>query len=332
MTWKILITDYVWPNNDIERCILETAGADVIIAPDNTEETLTKLVCDCDAILTCFAKITDKVIRAATKCVVIGRFGVGVDNIDVKTASELGIAVTYVPDYCVNEVSDHVVAMMLTWNRKIAVFNNSVKKHGWDSLPLNMRIMRLTDKKLGIIGFGRIGKAVADKALSFGLHILVYDPNIPEYQSDSEKIRQVSLEELLATSDFITLHTPATNETKNLIDKRELNKMKKDSFLINCSRGSLINESALYDALKNEDIGGAGIDVMVDPIPSRNHPFFKLDNIIITPHTAFFSQESTEELQKRASTEVVSVMNGIMPENLFNEEVLNHPNPRHSIK
>ena len=151
MTWKVLITDFVWPSTDPERKILEAAGAEVIVAPSEDEDTLTALAYDVDAILTCFAQVTDKVLRSAKKCVVVGRFGVGVDNIAVNTATELGIAVTYVPDYCVDEVSDHVMAMLHTWNRKISIFDQSVKKYGWGHLGLNMRIKRLRGKTIGIV-------------------------------------------------------------------------------------------------------------------------------------------------------------------------------------
>ena len=180
MGWKVLITDHVWPTTDPERAVLEAAGAEVIVAPDGDEDTLINLAKDVDAIMTCFAKVTEKVIRSAEKCVAIGRFGVGTDNIDVATATELGIPVTYVPDYCVDEVSDHVLAMLHTWNRKIALFDQSVKSEGWGHLGLTMRIKRLRGKTIGIVGFGRIGQAVAEKASAFGLKILASDPVTPK--------------------------------------------------------------------------------------------------------------------------------------------------------
>ena len=151
MTWKVLITDHVWPSTDPERAVLEAGGASVVVAPDGEEATLVELARDADAIMTCFAQVTENVVRAAEQCVVIGRFGVGVDNIAVSTATELGIAVTYVPDYCVDEVSDHVMALLHAWNRKIALFDRSVKERGWGSQPLTMRMMRLRGKTIGIV-------------------------------------------------------------------------------------------------------------------------------------------------------------------------------------
>ena len=332
MTWKVLITDHVWPSTDPERAVLEAGGASVVVAPDGEEATLIELARDTDAIMTCFAQVTENVVRAAEQCIVIGRFGVGVDNIAVNTATELGIAVTYVPDYCVDEVSDHVMALLHAWNRKIALFDRSVKERGWGSQPLTMRMMRLRGKTIGIVGFGRIGQAVAFKARAFGLNILAADPVVPAETVEDMGGRLVDLPALLAESDFVSLHTPLTDATRNLIGREELAMMKPDAFLINAARGPLVDEVALYEALTGNTIAGAGLDVMVDNTPPQDHPLLSLDNIIITPHVAFFSQESTLELEQRAAAEVVSVIHGRMPDNLVNSAVLDHPNPRHGLK
>ena len=331
MSWKVLITDHVWPSTDPERQVLEAGGGSLIVAPDGNEGTLIELARDADAIMTCFALVTENVVRAAEKCVVIGRFGVGVDNIAVNTATELGIAVTYVPDYCVDEVSDHVMALLHTWNRKIALFDRSVKDSGWGSQPLTMRMMRLRGKTIGIVGFGRIGRAVAAKAQAFGLNVLASDPVVSQETVDETGGRLVDMHTLLSDSDFVSLHTPLTESTRNLIGRAELEAMKPEAFLINAARGPLIDEEALFEALSSGSIAGAGLDVMVDNVPSKKHPLLSLDNIIITPHVAFFSQESTLELEQRAAGEVVKVMLGEMPDNLVNPAVLHHPNPRHSL-
>ena len=331
MNWKVLITDHVWPSTDPERAVLEAGGASVVVAPDGEEATLVELARDADAIMTCFAQVTENVVRAAERCIVIGRFGVGVDNIAVTAATELGIAVTYVPDYCVDEVSDHVMALLHAWNRKIALFDRSVKERGWGSQPLTMRMMRLRGKTMGIVGFGRIGQAVAVKARAFGLDILAADPVVPAGAVEDLGGRMTDLPTLLAESDFVSLHTPLTDATRNLIGRKELALMKQDAFLINAARGPLIDEAALYAALRAGTIAGAGLDVMIDNSPPHDHPLLSLDNIIITPHVAFFSQESTLELEQRAAAEVVSVMQGRMPDNLVNPAVLEHPNPRHKL-
>jgi D-3-phosphoglycerate dehydrogenase len=330
MSFKVLVTDYVWPNTEPERAVLAKIGAELIEAPDASEDTLVSMVVDVDAILTCFAQVTENVIRAAKNCVVIGRFGVGFDNIVVDVATELGIAVTYVPDYCVEEVSDHVLALLLSWDRRIPLFDNSVRTTGWGSIPLNMPMLRLRGKKMGLLGYGRIGRMVGQKAQAFGLDVLAYDPYVPA-DSAPTGITMTDMDTVLRESDFISIHSPLTPETENLISTRELALMKPTSFIINCARGPLIDEEALHDALSNNRIGGAGLDVLVDAHPSPDNKLLKLDNVIITPHVAFYSPEAVLELEERAAGEVVSVLQGKMPDNLVNPDVLKHASPRHSL-
>lgn len=324
MPKKVLITDYVWPSVEPERAVLAQGGVKLVVAPDGNEETLIRLAKDVDGILTCFSKVTDKVVRAAGKCVAISRYGVGVDNIAVDTATELGIIVTYVPDYCIDEVSDHVMALLLAWNRRVVLFDRATKTNGWGSEGLGMRIMRLRGKKLGIVGFGRIGRSVCRKALAFGLEVLAFDPFLPTNAASQHGARMVELSELLNVADFITLHSPLTPETTSMIGEAELRQMKTETFLINAARGPLIDENALYNALTSGQIAGAGLDVLVDLNPPQNHRLIQLPNVIITPHTAFFSQEAVLELEKRAANELVRVFQGQMPDNLVNSAVLTH--------
>ncbi|MCL0028698.1 C-terminal binding protein [Dehalococcoidia bacterium] len=332
MSLKVLITDHVWPTIEPETTVLmEEAGAEVIVAPDTLEETLVSMATNVDAIMTCFAQVTSNVLRAAKRCMVVGRFGVGVDNIDVQTATDLGMAVTYVPDYCVDEVSDHVMALLLTWNRRIALFDRSVKTTGWGSVPLNMRIMRLRDKTLGVIGFGRIGRSVAEKAGAFGLKAMAVDPMVSADDVETLGVRLVDMDTLLAQSDFVTLHAPLTSGTTNMIGARELSLMKPESFLINCARGLLIDQPALHKALTTGVIAGAGVDVLVEAEPPPDTPLLSLENVIVTPHVAFFSQESTLELEQRAALDVARVLTGRMPDNLVNPTVISHPSPRHKL-
>ncbi len=331
MPYKVLVTDYVWPSVEPERAVLAQIGAELVVAPDGEEDTLAALAVDVDGILTCFAQVTDKVVRAAERCIVIGRYGVGVDNIAVDTATELGIAVTYVPDYCVDEVSDHVMGLLLDWNRRITLFDASVKGPGWGSVPLTMRIMRLRGKNLGIVGFGRIGRAVCQKARAFGMDVLTSDPYVSAEQAAAGGATLVDFETLLRQSDFVTLHSPLTPDTHNLIGAAELALMQPHAFLINCARGPLIDEDALYDALQSGGIGGAGLDVLVEGHPLPDYKLLQAPNLIVTPHVAFFSQEAVLELEQRAAGEVAAVLQGSMPDNLVNTAVLTHPNPRHAL-
>ena len=318
---KILITDYVFPNLDPEKKALELTDFELVIAPDGSEETLTELAGDVDGILTCFAKVTDKVIENAINLKVIARYGVGVDNIAVNKATELGIAVTYVPDYCVDEVADHVFSFLLAWNRQVINFDYNTKMKGWGSVDLNLPMNRLRGSTIGVIGFGRIGRNVAEKAKAFGMHVLVTDPFVTADLINND-IDVVPIKDLLEKSDFVTIHSPLNNETKGMISVNEFRIMKKNCFIINCARGPLIDEAALISALESGEIAGAGLDVLESDHPENNNKLFKMNNVIVSPHVAFYSPESTVELQSRAAGSISDVLSGKMPDNLYNKEVV----------
>lgn len=324
MTKRVLVTDYVWPSTDPERAVIEAGGAELTVASAGDEDTLTELARDADAIMTCFAKVTERVVRAAERCVVISRYGVGVDNIAVDTATELGILVTYVPDYCVDEVSDHVIGMMLGWNRRIVMHNDDTKRNGWGNAGLGFRMMRLRGKTFGVVGFGRIGRAAAQKAKAFGMHAIASDPFVDAADMAKAGVEKADLDDLLARAHVVTLHSPLIPQTANMMGAAQFDRMRDDAFLINCARGGLIDEDALYDALASGKIAGAGLDVLVDIAPPLDHRIIQLDNVIVTPHTAFFSQEATLELEERAAAEVIRVFDGKMPDNLVNPAVLDH--------
>ena len=320
MNSKVLITDYVWPSTDPEREILEAAGVELVVAPDTSEGTLADLATDVDAIMFCFAQVTGQVLESATNCKIAARYGIGVDNVDIPKATELGIVVTNVPDYCMDEVTDHALGMILALNRRLVPHNRSVLSGGWDTVALNQPMHRTRGATLGIVGFGRIGRSLADKAVGFGMHILTYDPLIKP-GATLDGVTADSFDHLLKVSDFISLHVPLIPSTENLISASQLAKMKPGSILINCARGGLIDEEALAVALQSGHIAGAGLDVVEPTPPDPNSALLSQENVIITPHTAFFSQASTLELERRTAAEVVRVLNGETPENLINPDV-----------
>ena len=317
----MLITDYVWPSTDPEREVLEAAGIELVVAPDTSEATLADLATDVDAIMFCFAQVTGQVLESATNCKIAARYGIGVDNVDIPKATELGIVVTNVPDYCMDEVTDHALGMILALNRRLVPHNRSVLSGGWDTVALNQPMHRTRGATLGIVGFGRIGRSLADKAVGFGVHIITYDPLIKP-GTPLDGVTAVSFDDLLKESDFISLHVPLIPSTENLISAPQLAKMKPGSILINCARGGLIDEEALAVALQSGHIAGAGLDVVEPTPPDPNSALLSQENVIITPHTAFFSQASTLELERRTAAEVVRVLNGASPENLINPDVL----------
>lgn len=319
---KALITDYVWPDIETEAEVLRAAGIEPVVAPDTSEETLAALAVDADVILFCFAQVTARVLKAAEKCVVACRYGIGVDNIDIPVATELGIVVTNVPDYCMDEVTDHALGMILALNRRLLPHDRAVKSGEWASVALDQPMHRTRGATLGVLGFGRIGRAIAEKAAAFGMNIVAYDPLIEAGQT-IDGVRIKSFHEVLAESHFVSVHTPLTPETEGMIGKDELEMMRSDAIIVNCARGGIIDEVALAVALDDGRLAGAGLDVLEPAPPPSDHPLLKEShNVIITPHTAFFSQASTKELERRTAEEAVRVVEGESPQNLINPDVL----------
>ena len=320
-SYKIVITDSV--GKDIyteERILKENLGSAAIIKKFQVKdaEEIRNEILDCDAIITCYTLIKGNLIADLQKCRIIARYGIGVDNIDLRSASAKSIYVTNVPDYCVDEVSDHTMALILNLIRKIKLLDR-VAEH-WE-LSIAKPITRIADLTLGIIGFGKIARLVAKKANAFGFKILAYDKYmVGEEIYRKYDVEKSSFEDLLMNSDVITLHIPFTEETDNLIAMREFDLMKKKPLIINTSRGGIINEDDLYKAIGEGKVYGAGLDVLSYIPPGKDNPLFELDNVIITPHAAFYSEGSIEEMEARASMEVVRALTGKKPENIVNKE------------
>lgn len=328
--WKILITDYAWPSLEPEREVISDIGGELIVAESGSESELGKYAPIVDAMLTCWKPVQESVINAAKKCQIISRYGIGVDNIDVTAATEHGIIVTNVPTYCVDEVSDHTIALMLSCVRKTSRFNRSVRSGKWDS-SIGEKMYRLRGRTLGVVGFGNIAKSVIQKTKSFGLEIRVYSPRTSETEIENYGAVKVSFESLLSESDIITIHVPLTHETHHMFKFQEFCQMKKTAYLINTARGGIIDTGALEKALRIGEIAGAGIDVMEAEPPYIDEPLLYMNNVVITPHVAFISEESIHELQVTAAKCVVQVLSGQLPETVINPSVLEQSNLRANI-
>jgi D-3-phosphoglycerate dehydrogenase len=316
---KVVITDCNHPSVEIERRILSELNTEVILLNSNKKGNIIKIAENADGIINQRVPITREIIKSLNKCKVIARYGVGVDNIDVKAATEYGVIVANVPDYCVDEVSTHAIALILNCARGIILFNGKIKEKRW-GFSLATPLFRTQGKTLGIFGLGRIGSAVAKKSIGFGLKIIACDPYVSKTNT---KIKMVNFPQLLSESDFISINASLTDETWHSFGENELRAMKKSAYLINTARGPIINEKALYQALKNKWIAGAGLDVLEKEPPDWNNPLLKLDNVIFTPHSAFYSEESYIELKTRTAKAVLSVLNGKLPETIINPQVLN---------
>jgi D-3-phosphoglycerate dehydrogenase len=318
--FKILITDPYHQNFHIEKEILAEINAEVVISHCKTEEDVIKICSNMDGLLVSYVPIGKKVIENLHKCKVIVKYAVGANNIDLGAATQKGIYVANVPNYCIEEVSTHTVALLLNLVRNILVYDKSIKKGAWNPL-IGDPIFRIKNKVLGIIGFGHVGKRVAEKIRPFGLTILIYDPLVNNELISKYGAKKVELKTLLHQSDYISLHCPLNKSTKHLIDFKEIEMMKKGVFLVNTSRGEIINQKALYDALQNGKIARAALDVLEKDPPSLTD-IINTDNIIYTPHVAWNSVEAEIELRKLAAQEVKRVLEGGRPLNLVNREVL----------
>jgi D-3-phosphoglycerate dehydrogenase / 2-oxoglutarate reductase len=316
--YKVVFADYDYPSIDIELKQLEKVNPEIIEGQCKTEEDLIRLTKDADGIICQYAPFTAIVIDSLEKCQVIARYGVGVDNIDVKAATKKGIKIAYVPDYCIDEVSNHAIAMIMNFTRQISFLDRITRKKEWDVMA-SKPIFRLSEQTIGILGLGRIGSAVARKLRNFNVTLLACDPYV---KNKTEGVKMVNFQELVEKSDYITIHTPLNNETKHIFTREVFKKMKRTSFLINTARGGMIDQGALYDALKDKKIRGAALDVLENEPPDWSKTP-QLENLILTPHAAFYSESSFIELKKTTATSVVNVLQGKdISNNLYNPEVL----------
>ena len=313
--FTVLITDYAWPSLTVENSIL-SGIASIVSAPDTKPSTLAELAADADAIMFNWATVPESVILNAPKCVQLSRFGVGIDNIPLKLATELGIVVTNIPDYCVQEVTSHAFSLILAVNRQLLPFSQQTQ------IDLASPVPRLSNQTLGLFGLGRQGQLMAKRARAFDMDVIGYDPFIKKQDVTETNVRLVTFDELLSESDLISLHAPLTAETKGIFRAKQFKQMKRTASIINAARGGIIDTEALVQAIQSNQIAGAALDVTEpEPLP-LDHPLRSLENVILTPHVAFFSQQSLEELSRRTAQQVFDGLTGTTPENIRNPEVL----------
>ena len=308
----IAVTDSPFPSLDPALHALRRVEPELRMARSPSADDILSVARDADAVLVTYAKLPGALLKELKRCKVIGRFGLGVDNIDLASAAALGITVTYVPDYCRREVSDHAMALLLALARKVTFSNTLVQSGRWEVPPI-VPLRRLEGQVLGLIGFGHIPRALAPKAKAFGLKAIAHDPLVADDLLRSFDVDAASLDELLCRSDFISLHAPLSPATRGLIDAAAFARMKRGAFLINTARGPLVDEAALVAALDGGRLGGAALDVVATEPLARDSPLIGRDNVILTPHTAFYSIEALEELQTKCAADVASVLCGEQP-------------------
>ena len=305
----IAITDSPFHSLDSAKKALALLDTEYRPAKSPSADDILTAARDADAILVTYAKLPGELLRQLTRCRAIGRFGLGVDNIDLPAAKALGIAVNYVPDYCLREVSDHAMALLLALARKVTFANKLVQSGRWEVPPI-LPLRRLEGQELGLVGFGNIPRALAPKAKAFGLNVLAHDPYVAKDALAAAGVEGVSFDELLRRSDYISVHAPLSPATRGMMNARAFATMKKGAFLINTARGPLIDEAALIAALDSGHLGGAALDVVAEEPLAMDSALLGRDNVILTPHTAFYSVEALEELQSKCASDVARVLSG----------------------
>ena len=305
----IAVTDSVFPNLDPAMAALAKLNPTFRMSKSANADDILAVAKDADAILVTYAKITREIIGELTRCKAIGRFGLGVDNIDLPAAKEKGIAVNYVPDYCIREVSDHTMALLLSLIRKVPLSNKLVQAGRWE-MPAVVPIRRIEGTVLGLLGFGNIPRLVAPRAQAFGIKVIAYDPFAKPELFKAAGVESVDLDTLLATSDYISVHAPLMPATRGMLNAAAFGKIKKGALIVNTARGPLIDEPALIAALDAGQVGGAALDVVTTEPLAKDSPLIGRDNVILTPHTAFYSIEALDELQSKCATDVARVLSG----------------------
>jgi D-3-phosphoglycerate dehydrogenase / 2-oxoglutarate reductase len=307
MPKRVLVTDHVFDGLEIEREILAPLGAELVVAPSTEEQVLLDLAATVDAILVCFANVGGAVVEAAAAggCAVISRYGIGVDNVDVERATELGIRVTNVADYCLDEVADHTLALLLAAGRQVVAGARSVRDGGWE---IPRPVYRIRGRRLALLGVGRIGRRVVERALPLGLEVVGYDPFLTEAIPGLSLVD--SAVEAVAEADFVSLHAPLTTDTRHLVDSALIGEMRRGPILINTSRGGLVDADAALAALESGALSRVALDVTEEEPLAEGHALRTHPAAIVTPHMAFYSVEAQAELQARAADEVARALRG----------------------
>lgn len=320
MATQVLVADHPFRGFEPERAVLAPLGVKLLLA-DGSDDRLVEMARGVQGILVCYAQVDRAVIQAAAAggCRIVARYGIGYDNVDLDAATEAGMVVTNVPDYCLDEVADHTFALLLAGAREICISERTVRAGGW-GLP-SSGVHRLAGRTLALVGLGAIGRRVAARAAAFGLAVVVFDPYADRAASPSVRFAE-RLEDALEDADFISLHAPLTSDTAHIIGAESLSVTKRAPFLINTARGGLVDLDAVCASLDSGLLSGAALDVTEpEPLPEdhrlRDHP-----RVILTAHSAFYSVEAQDELQRRAAEEVARVLQGEPPANARNPVVL----------
>lgn len=320
LIWRL---DDELPSHEIEQGLFQKRGYQFVVTRSATyEEDYRKYAPHAKGVsLAVSFRLGAKDIKGLTSCKIICVTGGGYNNLDVEAATQKGIIVTYIPGYCLEEVSDHALAFILALNQRLSIGQNLTRKGRWRATDVGY-FRRLKGQVLGIVGFGRIGRAVARKAKCLRLKVQAYDPYVPAFEMNKLGVESAKFDDLIRTSDFISLHVLLTQETHEMINAEVFDAMKDTSYLINTCRGKVVDEAALIDALKRKKIAGAGLDVLEQEPPDSRNPLLSMPNVIVTPHSSYLSEEARMENKVRSVKAVTDAIEGRIPEDIVNPHVL----------
>nr|MDT0657189.1 C-terminal binding protein [Micromonospora sp. DSM 115978] len=302
--FRVVVTDQVFPDVEVERALIEAAGGTLEVASGDRAEVLARAK-DADALLNTYFALSAADIAGLDRCKVIARYGIGVDNVDLAAATAAGIAVTNVPDYCVEEVALHTVALLLAAVRKVAAGDALIRAGGWGASRLG-EVRRLSTLTVGLLGYGRIARLVADIVRPLAGAVVVHDPYLSVTTGGD---RAVGLAELYASADVISVHCPLTEQTRGMLDARAIGAMKPGVVLVNTSRGPVVVLADLLAALRDGRVGAAALDVFESEPPVADD-LRDVPNLLVTPHSAFYSREAIRESQEKATSQVLKALRG----------------------
>ncbi|WP_435185582.1 C-terminal binding protein [Halobellus sp. EA9] len=320
MSENVILTGTVLPDSDVEKEIVEEAGANLRIEDVSSKEELIESATDPIGIMTIETEIDESVMDAFPNLEFISVHGIGVDMVDVEAATDRGIPVFNTPHYCLEEVATHTMSLILACERRICQYNSDVKSGGWD-YKLEGPITRLSTKTVGVVGLGDIGLEVVKRIRGFGVDIVGYDPYVSEEEIDEYGVEKVDFDSLCERADIITVHTPLTESTRHLLDASAFDTMQSGVTLVNAARGGIIDQTALYEALEDGTVSYAGLDVL-ESEPPEDDRILNLDNVVITPHAAWYSEDALTELQRTAGENVATFLNGDVPDYVVNRDVV----------
>ncbi len=320
--FSVVYTDNSKGGLDIERKILEEINVELIDA-ERSEQPIRDLIKNADGIIVSQMEFDREIIESLEKCRIISRTGIGFENVDLKAATEMGIYVSNVPDYCIPEVSDHAIGLILSLERRITSFDRDVRERGWKVARAKWTDMRrIEGQTIGFVAFGQIPKEVCRKAIALGFDAIAYDPYIEPEEIIKLGAKCVEdLDTLLKGSDVVSLHVPLTDETRGMIGKRELELIGENGFIINTSRGGIIDEESLVWAIETGKIAGAGLDVYADEPVRRGNPLLSIEKVVLTPHIAFKSIESELKQREIVAQNIRAVLERKEPINIVNREI-----------